>query len=511
MALEHYREKRDFTRTREPRGKKLERNAFSYVIQKHAARQLHYDFRLELDGVLLSWAVPKGPSLDPGVKRLAMQVEDHPVEYGGFEGTIPKGEYGGGTVMIWDRGSWEPEGDPREAYRKGRLTFTLKGQKLRGRWHLVRTRGRDSRGSKQAWLLFKSSDEHAKSDNGAIVDEQPSSALSGRSLDQIAKSADRVWSSRSGEVEAPARASTRKPPRSASGVTQVRLTNPDRILYPELRLTKRDLADYYAKVASFILPHVENRPLTLVRCPEGWTKQCFFQKHAKDGAPPAIRPVPIRDEEATVQYMAVDDVMGLISLVQIGALELHTWGSHADDPERPDLMVFDLDPDPALSFSKLADAARSVRARLEELGLKSFVKTTGGKGLHVCAPFARKQLGWETLKAFTKRIAEEMVREEPDRYVATVSKSQRKGKIFIDYLRNGRGATFVAPYSTRAREGAPVAVPLEWDELGGRKLPRYDVLTLPARLLELERDPWAEVARLRQSVTASALKRVGVR
>src|SRR5687768_16376200 len=162
MALEHYREKRDFTRTREPRGKKLGRNAFSYVIQKHAARQLHYDFRLELDGVLLSWAVPKGPSLDPGVKRLAMQVEDHPVEYGGFEGTIPKGEYGGGTVMIWDHGSWEPEGDPREAYRKGRLTFTIKGQKLRGRWHLVRTRGRDSRGSKQAWLLFKSSDEHAK-------------------------------------------------------------------------------------------------------------------------------------------------------------------------------------------------------------------------------------------------------------------------------------------------------------------------------------------------------------
>src|SRR5687767_3706410 len=200
-SLEQYRKKRDFGRTSEPRGKSRSRAGHSYVIQKHAATRLHYDFRLELDGVLLSWAVPKGPSLDPKVKRLAVQTEDHPVEYGGFEGTIPRGEYGGGTVMVWDRGTWSPEGDPRKAYRAGRMTFSLSGEKLRGRWHLVRTRSKATDDGK-AWLLFKSDDAAARSEE-QIVDQRPDSALTGRTMEQIAQNQDRVWHSkprRPGEV-----------------------------------------------------------------------------------------------------------------------------------------------------------------------------------------------------------------------------------------------------------------------------------------------------------------------
>jgi bifunctional non-homologous end joining protein LigD len=490
--LETYRRKRDFSRTREPPGRSAAKAGNSFVVQKHAARRLHYDFRLELDGVLLSWAVPKGPSLDPGVKRLAVHVEDHPVEYGGFEGTIPKGEYGGGTVMLWDRGYYEPEGDPKKSYQAGRLTFTLHGEKLTGRWHLVRTKARG--GDDKSWLLFKSDDAAAHHDGEAIVQTEPDSVLTGRTMDQI--SAGKSAKPRKGAK------TSRKPP-------AFELTNPDKVLYPEQGITKRELAEYYAKVAGYMLPHVTARPLTLVRCPEGRHKSCFFQKHASDGTPESIRSIPIGEDAGEKDYMAIDDGVGLLSLVQLGVLEIHTWGASSEDPEHPDLIVIDLDPDVGVAFGAVIDAARLVRERFEALGLESFVKTTGGKGLHVCVPVL-PDLEWDAVKDFCKRFAERIVADDPGHFVATMSKQKRAGKIFVDYLRNGRGATFIAPYSTRARPGAPVATPLAWDELeAGLDPAKFDLRRVPLRLARLKVDPWARLPELRQRITSKTLNAFG--
>jgi len=476
------------------------------VIQKHAARRLHYDFRLELDGVLLSWALPKGPSLNPSVQRLAVPTEDHPVEYGSFEGTIPRGEYGGGTVMVWDRGTWNPEGDARRAYRAGRLTFSLSGKKLRGRWHLVRTRSRqvdDNRG----WLLFKSDDDQART-VGEIADERPDSALTGRSMEEIAQKPKRVWHSkpRASSSRSAAAASESSTPAPVRRGPQLELTNPDKVLFPENGITKSELADYYAKVSGHMLPHAAGRPLTLVRCPEGRHKGCFFQKHIGIGTPEFVRAVPIREGDGSGQYMAIDDVMGLMALVQLGVLEVHTWGSTTDDVEHPNLLVIDLDPDQAVSWSRVVQAARLVRDRLEDFGLESFVKTTGGKGLHVCVPVA-PQLGWDAAKQFCKLFAESIVQSDPKSFVATSSKRARRGKIFVDYLRNGRGATFIAPYSTRARSGAPIATPLDWSELDDELDPlRFDVHSVPKRLIALERDPWARLPKLQQRIAPAVVR-----
>jgi bifunctional non-homologous end joining protein LigD len=831
---------RDFERTHEPRGKTLTtkpaaepKPGASFVVQKHDARNLHYDFRLELDGVLLSWAVPKGPSIDPTVKRLAMEVEPHPVEYGDFEGTIPKGEYGGGTVMVWDRGSWTPDGDPHEALAKGHLKFSLQGQKLKGTWHLVRTRGQKSTGddSGKAWLLFKSRDAEAK-EGETLLDDAPESALTGRNLQEIANdTGGKVWRSnrsqgseksqeskpkvrrtkieppetmapelatlvdevpagddwvheikfdgyrmmaqvvrgsvklltrsgkdwtarmptlqaaletldvdsavidgelvaldskgvsnfqtlqnslsaehdgelvyyafdllhlngkdlassalvqrkshlrelleqnasqlagrvrlsahvvgsgpeffenaskmglegtiakraespyrsgrgldwlkikcskrqeftiigysepqgsrshfgalllgveREGELSYAGRVGTgfseaslselakklkplhtskpplAKPPRGADArgvhwvkpelVAEIRftemtsegllrhptfqglrddkpasevkletaaaleskparteskpartqpassyvITNPSKVLYPELGITKQELLDYYALVAEHMLPHVGNRPLTLVRCPNGRHKQCFFQKHPGEGVPKGLRSVAIREKEGKSPYSVIDDAEGLFGLVQLGALEIHTWGSRADDFEHPDILVFDLDPDPKLGYGPVIDGARLIRQIFEAAKLESFVKTTGGKGLHVCVPIVA-DLDWDTVKDFTGRIAAAMAGASPELYVATVSKAKRTGKTFIDYLRNGRGATFIAPYSTRARENAPVAVPLEWDELS-LKLPpdHFNLRNLGERLTKLSSDPWGKMTRTKQ-------------
>lgn len=276
------------------------------------------------------------------------------------------------------------------------------------------------------------------------------------------------------------------------------LTNRSKVLYPEKDITKGEVLEYYALVAERMLPHVANRPLTLVRCPNGWNKQCFFQKHPKEGVPPGLRSVAIRETEGKLPYSVLDDALGLFGLVQLGALEIHTWGSRADDFEHADLLVFDLDPDEGLDFTRVVTAARRLREVFETAKLESFVKSTGGKGLHVCIPIA-PGLEWDQVKAFSGYIAEAMEKEAPDRYTANISKAARKGRIFIDYLRNGRGATFIAPYSTRARESAPVAVPLEWDELDGLKeAPTFTIRTLKERLVTLSEDPFERMATLEQ-------------
>jgi len=290
----------------------------------------------------------------------------------------------------------------------------------------------------------------------------------------------------------------------------ITLTNPDRVLYPEIDFTKLDLARYYETVAPYMLPYVVKRPISLVRCPEGHTKECFFQRHAMKGMSKAIKEVPIPGGESKKKYLYVDGADGLFGLVQIGVLEIHDWGVKLPKVSEPDHIVFDLDPDEALDFATLKDATVEVRDFLAELGLTTFIKATGGKGLHVVAPITPK-LGWGEVKAFTKAVADALVQVRPDRYTANMAKKVRTGKIFVDYLRNQRGGTAICNYSTRARPGAPVACPLRWDELKALKTGApYTVETLPARLKAQERDPWEGYFSTRQSITANARKALGL-
>jgi bifunctional non-homologous end joining protein LigD len=286
------------------------------------------------------------------------------------------------------------------------------------------------------------------------------------------------------------------------------MTHPERVLYPRDGITKRELAEYYAAVSPWMVPHVANRPLTLVRCPQGIDKQKFFQKHAKPPLANGIRAIPIHDEDAPAEYMAIDEQTGLLSLVQMSVVEIHTWGAHADDPEKPDFLVFDLDPDAAVKWPAVIACAGLLRNALSQLGLESYVKTTGGKGLHVCVPIARR-ISWDEAKEFCRALTELLVRLNPSLYVATMSKAQRGGKIFIDFFRNGRGATFIAPYSTRARDGAPVATPLAWDELSPKlTADHFNVRNVMTRMARLSEDPWKDASSKKQVLSAAAIRAV---
>ncbi|MCO5156764.1 MAG: DNA ligase D [Aquamicrobium sp.] len=815
MALDVYHQKRDFDRTPEPKGRQGKRAAGnSFVVQKHDARRLHYDFRLEMDGVLKSWAVTRGPSLVPAEKRLAVHVEDHPLDYGDFEGTIPKGEYGGGTVIVWDRGTWKPLGDAKKGLAKGHLEFELDGEKLDGRWHLIRM-ARRPREKRDNWLLVKGDDAHARgAGDPDILEERPDSVKTGRGIAEVEKE-EPGWSSKTGRIVkakatepkikgakkaampdfVPPQLATLKPhapdaagwvheikfdgyrlqarldngkatlltrggldwterfgkavpkalaalpasqalidgelvveasggasdfsalqadlsagrsdrfafyafdllyldgqdlretplvarkaalarllkdappelrysehfeengemvlrhacrlslegvvsklaggkyrsgrgrdwikskcgnrqelviggyvPSSTSakaigslvlGVNEngelrhagrvgtgfsrvvaedlfkrlsgierdtspfagrldavarrgvrfvepelvaevefrdwtadgilrhaafrglredkpaaevvredeaasaakvparakptVALTHPDRVYWKDAGVTKEELASYYARVWRFMAPHVERRPLALLRCPGGTAAKCFFQKHAWKGVSREIlTAVDPLDEEGDNSLLAVDSLDGLIGLVQGAALEIHGWQARLDDLEKPDQLVIDLDPGDGVPWSVMLDAAREVRARLEAVKLAAFVKTTGGKGLHVAAPLKPKA-GWDTVKGFARDLAIAMAADEPKRFIAKATKAERKGRIFIDYLRNGRGATAIVPYSTRARAGATVAMPLGWDELEPSVgSGHFTVANAAARLDNLAADPWAD-------------------
>jgi len=864
-----YRHKRDFEITPEPLpAVKSSRGGNSYLIQKHAATRLHYDFRLELDGVLLSWAIPKGPSFDPADKRLAVRTEDHPLEYGTFEGVIPSGEYGGGTVMLWDRGTWSWTKDPRKWLKRGQLEFELHGERLRGNWVLTRLRRRaGEKDGKENWLLIKRRDEVARDGDGEIlVENELTSVVSHRAMDEIADDKKQILSSRKEgkqHVEkqpmnkAPAKKSRSKPlkieggtaaklpdfvaPQLATLVTEapvgdrwlheikfdgyrteariengkvqmltrtgldwtkkfapvgealaglpaksalldgeivvtdkggatnfanlqqalsdgqadrlsyyvfdllyldgkdlrklplserkdilhklvpnegnglvrysdhftdrgpdffrnacrlalegivskradapytsgrgkgwlktkctkrqefvvggwlssdktgrdlrsllvgyydkgklryagkigtgfnaknsaqlaqlfrknaaerspfvslpagvarrvhwldpnivveaefatwtndnvmrhsslegvredkeakdvvlespldapsksnktglravgekksspkmspkssppqssgqayggVKLTHPDRLLWPEAGITKEMLANYYASIASLIMPHIVNRPLSLVRCPDGADGKCFFQRHMGQGLTDAVDGVKVRGDKNP--YLAIRDEIGLFTLIQFSTLEIHPWGATADDPDRPDRIVMDLDPGEGVEWNSVKAAALECRQRLADMGLESFVKTTGGKGLHVVVPITRHH-EWPEVKEFASALSSTMAADNRI-YITKMTKSARRGRIFIDYLRNDRTATAVAPYSTRARAGAPVALPIDWSEL--RSLPSgnpYTLTTITKRRATEQADPWEDIAKIRQRLTPKAKKAVG--
>jgi bifunctional non-homologous end joining protein LigD len=805
-ALKTYQEKRDFTRTAEPKGKVGQRaQGYRYVIQKHDARRLHFDFRLELDGVLKSWAVTRGPSLNPADKRLAVRTEDHPVEYGSFEGTIPKGQYGGGTVMLWDEGHWRPQGDPHEGLEKGLLKFELDGERLKGGFALVRLRS-DAKGKRENWLLVKERDRYAAPDSdpvkrwttsvrtgrsmseiaagdpdppagsttrlpkfvapelatlvktpprgndwwheikfdgyraiaaigggrvriftrsgqnwtekfspiakalqtldvdsalldGEIValdDKGRSSfsrlqhglkdgkvpltyyifdliALSGRDLrktplaqrkemlhellqsapdgirysdhvaghgtELLAKACrmglegivskradspyvsrrtkswlkakcsgndefviggfrrsdktgrpfaslllgeyvgkdlhyrgrvgtgfdeedlaelgrrlktltrktspfvdadrtigrDATWvqprlvaqiayteTTRDGRLRHPSFLGLRsdKPAKSvqAQAIAEMandktsdpaggKLTSPDKVLFAEAGITKAELAAYFSGVAERMLPHVADRPLSLVRCPEGTGEECFFQKHTAKGMPRALLSIPITENDGEVaKYLMIDSPAGLTAAAQIGALELHIWGAHADTVEHPDRMVFDLDPDGDVTFADVRAAARDVRDLLKAAHLTSFPLVTGGKGIHVVVPLDASQ-SWDEVKTFAKGVAAKLAATEPERFTATMSKAKRKGRIFIDWLRNERGATAIAPYSPRAHGNASVATPVSWAELSGVKAANaFTIPDVKLRVAQQKSDPWKGYFALRQRIRADVLR-----
>ncbi|MFL5214358.1 MAG: non-homologous end-joining DNA ligase [Microvirga sp.] len=283
-------------------------------------------------------------------------------------------------------------------------------------------------------------------------------------------------------------------------IAGVRLTSPDKVLYPEQSITKRQLAEYYLAVAEAMLPHVARRPITLVRCPTGRQRKCFYQRHAGSGVPAELGEVDIPGFEESGAYLFIKDAPGHDALVQMGVLEVHPWGARVDKPDRPDRIIFDLDPGEGLGFADVAEAAHEVRAYLGDLGLASFAKTTGGKGVHVVVPVDRRY-GYPQVKAFAKKVAESLAAKTPTRYLTRISKAERRGRIFIDYLRNDATSTAVAAYSTRSRAGAPVATPVTWDELIPSLDPAaFNVNTVPARLAKIGGDPWREMGKVRQGL-----------
>jgi bifunctional non-homologous end joining protein LigD len=775
LDIDTYNRKRDFSKTREPKGRKLKGKGDSFVVQKHDASRLHWDFRLELDGVLKSWAVPKGPSLDPGENRLAMRTEDHPLDYGDFEGTIPKGEYGGGTVMLWDKGRWIPEEgkDPSKTIEEGHLHFALDGERMKGEWVMFRLKPRPGEKA-EPWMLKKVTDDFAKPEEGdALVEECVTSVTTGRTMAEIAAGSD-VWRSNRGgrkggrakrkagvgpprfqppqlatlvdevptgsgwlheykydgyrlllataggaasaftrkgndwsdkfrglvkaasdlpagclidgeavaldakgrpsfqllqstlkggkadlafyafdllvdrgeditrlpnierkerlaallksashpliygdhvigkgealfdaicaeggegiiskkasapysgsrsrnwlkvkciqrqefiivgwqesdklrgfkslhlavreggelryvgkvgtgfdtrllesisermaaldvprtarrgsvwirpelvaeiafteftnegilrhpsfialredkpakevvrEVPKHLKASEKKAERPTAEALGVTISNRERVIYDADGLTKGQLADYYAAVADLMMVDSANRPISLVRCPQGRAKKCFFQKHDSGSFGPDIKHVPVKEKKGgTEDYLYIDDPKGLLTLVQMGTIEVHGWGSRVKPLEKPDRLVFDLDPDVGLDFGDVRSAAVRLKALLADLGLVSFPMVTGGKGLHVVVPLDASA-AWPKVTDFAERFARAIAQAEPARFTANIRKVERKGRIFLDYLRNQRGATAILPYSARARDGAPVAAPIAWEEL----------------------------------------------
>ena len=479
-GLQAYRAKRNFEITPEPSGledRLVKRSDhLRFVVQKHDATRLHHDFRLELNGAFKSWAVTCGPSLDPGEKRLAVEVEDHPLPYGDFEGTIPEDEYGGGTVMIWDRGFWAPETaePPQTSIEQGELKFILAGSKLKGSWVLVRLK-KKATDRQVNWLLIKHKDQWS-TPGADHVQQLDRSAASGRSLDAIqwgrGKAAEPFMTE--GPPAGPAavwdqKRALRNWRRAQAAATPARtaaapkLTHTDRILWPDTPFDKRALATYLVDVAPWMIDHIYGRPCSLLRAPEGIAGETFFQRHAM-GLPGQPKTVLIDREHEP--YLQIDDAQTIASMAQLSVIEFHPWNCGPFEPSVPGRLVFDLDPAPDVAFSFVIEAARELKSRLEKLGLVPFCKTTGGKGLHIVVPLdPDPSSDWRQGKLFTQTLCSQMEADSPKRFTTNMAKAKRPGKIFLDYLRNSSKATAVAPLSPRARPGAPVSMPLNWPQV----------------------------------------------
>jgi len=488
--LSEYQQMRDFARTPEPSGAagtggEQEDGTRRFVVQKHRARRLHYDLRFEINGVLASWAVPNGPTLDPSVKRLAVHVEDHPIEYLQFEGVIPRGEYGGGDVIVWDLGTWEPHetDDPAAAVAAGELHADVLGRKLRGRFILVR-RGQDDK----QWLLLHKDDEFAV--RGWDPADYPESVLSGRTNDEVKADPDRIWRSDLPPAEASVELRPDTPPQiegpsagelealgalRQNGTWQVygrelRLTNLDKEMFParagEAPVSKRELVRYAAVIAPVILPYLAGRPLNMHRFPGGAGTNGFWHKqlpdHAPDWVPRWHDPEAGRDKTST--YLVVDDPAALVWAANFGALEWHAWTALASQPRCPTYALIDIDPGTATSWDDVLVLARLHRTALAHLGVRAQPKVTGRRGIQIWIPVAAG-LSYEETRGWVEQLSKTIGAVVPELVSWKWDVSERSGLARLDYTQNVSNKTLVAPYSPRAAPGAPVSAPISWDEL----------------------------------------------
>jgi bifunctional non-homologous end joining protein LigD len=506
--LATYRRKRDFAQTPEPAGGLAGRpgDASRFVVQRHRARRLHYDLRFEIDGVLVSWAVPKGPTLDAGVRRAAFHVEDHPIEYFDFEGVIPAGEYGGGDVIVWDAGTWEPykDDDPRRAVEAGELHAELHGEKLRGKFVLVRTGSADS---DKDWLLLHKHDEFAV--EGWDAEDHPKSVLSGRTNDEVKADPDRAWHSelpaarasvllKPSEVNAPDDDDLRVLDKLKGGGTwsvfgrELRVTNLDKVLFPprnrrERAVTKRDLIRYAAQIAPTLLPYLSGRALNMHRYPNGADAKGFWHKelpsHAPDWLPRWDNPEA--DPGETRTYVVVDEPAALVWVANFGALEWHAWTSRVDHPHRPTYALIDLDPGEQTKWDELLALARLHRTALEHIGVRARPKLTGRRGIQIWVPIAPGPSFDET-RAWVEQLSKTVGAVAPELVSWKWQKTDRRGLARLDYTQNAINKTLVAPYSPRPAPGAPVSAPIEWDELDDPKLrpDRFTIRTIGDRIRE---------------------------
>ena len=499
--LASYRDKRDFERTSEPAGTVPDGSGERrFVVQRHRARRLHYDLRLEIDGVLVSWAVPKGPTLDPHERRLAVHVEDHPIEYRDFEGVIPKGEYGAGDVIVWDQGTWAPAktDDPAAAVAAGELHADLYGEKLRGRFVLVR------RGDGRDWMLLHKGDDHAVV--GWDPEHHPESVVSGRTNDDVVANsppARRHWTAPSDD-ELAALDALGSGGRWHIDGREVRLSNLDKVLFPggdgQAPVTKRELIRYYTRVAPTLLPYLADRPLNVHRAPGGVGGTAFWQKAVPAHAPEWV--TRWRHAEAkpgkTEEYVVADSVSTMAWLANEAAIELHPWTSTCADPQRPSWALIDIDPGPATSFDDVVVLAHLFRTVLDHVGMEGRPKVTGQRGIQIWVPIARGP-GFDETQAWVEAISRAVGRTTPELVSWKWRVRERDGLARLDYTQNAINKTLVAPYSVRLRKGAPVSVPLDWEELDDLDLrpDRWDLRTVLERLAEVG-DPFRPLLDLAQ-------------
>jgi bifunctional non-homologous end joining protein LigD len=511
MGLETYHRKRDFRRTPEPKGKLSKANRHRFVVQEHHASKLHFDFRLEMGGVLKSWAIPKGPSQDPSDKRFAVPTEDHPVEYLKFEGHIPEGNYGAGRHMIWDKGEYEllPGDDPLTQLEAGKLRFRLDGDKLKGEFNLFRMGNREDQ-----WLLIKARDRFAEAgwklkllvetDVEESGDDQQAETKQRR---RIAQKEMKRSSTKKADTKAIPASRAFKAKELADemvvkvGGESVALTNLNKVYWPDDGYTKGDLIRYYYEVSKYILPYLKDRPLIMKRYPNGIDGPSFHQ-HDVDEAPPYVRRVAIDVEEGhEVEYIIGDNVATLLYMANLGAIERHPWHSRVADLDHPDWLVFDLDPDKTVEFNTICELALKVRDVLLLVGLESYVKTSGSRGIHVYVPI-KPVYSYEDVALLAERIARQVADENSK--IATVERSLKKrqpGQIYVDHMQNARGKSVVAPYSVRPRRGATVSAPLEWTEVKRRKITIRDfTIRSMGRRLAAKGDLFKPVFTKRQSL-----------
>ena len=444
--LTKYNNKRNFNITSEPIGKILKKNKkLTFCVQHHIARKDHFDFRLEYNGTMSSWAIPKGPSYNPKDKRLAIKVEDHPISYKNFEGTIPKGEYGAGTVMLFDLGYYKII-----KYEKNLIKVILYGKRLKGMWTL--THFKDDN-----WLLIK---DHDFYENYIDITKYKRSIKTNRTMKKIKDNEKKK---------------------------EILLTSPNKKIIGNI--TKKVIFNYYKKVAPYMMPYLENRIISVVRAPSGINNKIFFKKHLENQKKYLEKINISSKNDKEKDYYYILDEIGLLSEVQMNSYEFHIWGSNASNKNKPNMMVFDLDPDKSLSLDKLRLGVKYLKEILDNLNLKSFLKTSGGKGYHICIPF-KNNLTWKKFYKISEDIANIIENTHSELFTTNNRKEKRKNKIFIDYLRNQKSATFVAPYSVRLRKNAPVSMPIAWNELDKIKPNEITIYKAIKRLKK--KDPWKD-------------------